>query len=250
MANDLLPVVFRRGDNGQVDNSIPQILPSAVRRDEMQKYDDTLPALVPEVFRFQGQRPQIVNWEDIIDGCGYKRFYAAGSVASGAEVHFLTSRILDSSSYRAGTGWGFKQTVNSSTTDYEIITQVPFILASGSAIINFSESSNRDGEYIQNHLLLYHVTTGGTATLLGSFNCPTRLGETTSPHINYRECAKIAVPRKKFSIGEIIRLTVSGAAMGLGYYYIDPHSTTTFTDPEGRTIGSDFIVDLPIKIDI
>ena len=215
MANDLLPVVFRRGDNGQVDNSIPQILPAAVRRDEMQKIDETLPALVPEVFRFQGQRPQIVDWTNVIEGVGYKRFYGASLVteAGTGGLYFLSSKgDLESSSAHQEAGgdcYGtYTKTISTTGTmldiDFDITINYPCIVMNADAIIDLTAVYHTDGANYKATATVNHVH-GATETSLGTLTTPSRVGETTAPYNAYRECFKFTLTRKAFAIGDKLR---------------------------------------------
>jgi hypothetical protein len=202
---------------------------------------------------FQSISPVIssYDWIDISSGCGYRRYYGCRNTNS-TTGYFLSTKILD-----GGNNFWYTGTTNPAGAevkvldlDFDIEMKVPAVV-SGTAYFNITSAemtvNNKTHQII---VKVYHVTTTGTETLLGTGTGTTyTLG--AAPPYYIRNCLTAALTTKHFAIGEKLRLTVEGWASETTFrIYHDPSSYITFDDGSGKHFNSDMIFDCPFKVNL
>jgi len=206
---------------------------------------------VPTIFTQQAPNSiASYDWFDFAAGAGYKRFYAASCNKTGpVNVKFLTSKVVDGDLDGATAAQSTSVTNTNTEINFDITFQNPVMVAAGEAIINWTMqgSANYSAYTI---FTLYHVTTGGTETSLGTIT--TSVSTSTATH-NLRRLAKITTSAASFGVGETLRLEIK-------MYETANHACTWFYDPSGRqtfvesgtgaTIDSSMIIDVPFRIDL
>ncbi len=200
--------------------------------------------VIPRVFRNDRERTLInYDWVDLAGGVGYITYYAGASTATGSAItYFLTRNTFDGQPINlVGTG------TSSTDINFDIEFQSPTQIG-GDAIINFTQFGGNVSAGTST-ITIYHVDVDNNETSLGTKTTVTRAGTVTTP---YRECLKIPLTKKHFAIGEILRVNLIFAHTGgnNGFVYFDPASGLTKTDNLGRTVGTDFVCDIPFKIDL
>ena len=215
------------------------------------------PGLLPIVFRKSPPYNVTYDWFDSLLNLGYQRFYACCATESGGSAnfkYFLTTR----SSLDASTG-DFYESASQNNANYTLTFElnfdvefsVPVVVAGADAFINATTyGSSTDMDYYIVYTV-YHYD-GVTETSLG-----TKTTQSYSVAASYaRDCTEIALTEKAFKAGDILRLEVKvytkmdpAGAETIKLYY-DPASNLTVTDTDSRTVGTDFTLDVPFKIDI
>jgi hypothetical protein len=204
---------------------------------------------VPEVYMSSGGVPALYDWLDLIQGVGYKRFYLANGSDSTGSFQFLSPESnLDSG------GAGVMDT-ESTDFDYDITFGTPATIMNADALINFTCRAGTTGSDIHLHIDIFHVREdigGVTETPINtSVESSTYTGNNTDRY--YRACIKTALTRTRFAIGDKLRINILGheSHAGDNSYYADPASTITYTEfGTNRTIGTDFTIDIPFKVEI
>ena len=198
------------------------------------------------------------DWLDLINGAGYKIFYPTETISgAAASSYVLLTRARDGETSNCYYGTGdLLHDIDArdvADLDFDIPIAIPCII-SGTAYLNFSHAiSGSTNNMLHRYFVItirhYNAVAGETD--LGTVTTLDRVGSLS----DYRELSSIALTSKKFAIGDILRVNVhiwgsnSAADRGINLYY-DPASLKTLSDADGRTIGTDFIVDIPFKIDI
>lgn len=196
------------------------------------------------------------DWLDITSGCGYRTYYPT-KTNSASPAPILTVRKIDGGAecwYQHDAATVQAEAATLSDTDFDITMRVPSIIG-GVSYMNFSHDVTGTPAQILHRyfvITIYHVlAVAGTETSLGT---ATTL-DWTSSDLPIRESVSFDLTSHKFAIGDKLRFNVisKGSATAGGTYveyYFDPNSLKTLTDSESRTIGTDFTLDVPFKIDI
>ncbi len=199
--------------------------------------------LDPDLTEFTTQGPQVVtfDWEDIFKGIGYISYFCGISQDTGGVAYFFSSQIQESQPP--------SEAANATPKDLDF--DLDFDAEEdieGLFLINFTQRPGSSGAAgtCNTAITIYHVDSGASETSLGTAQTATRSGSGTF----YRENLQINISRQHFSPGEKLRINVifTGSANSADLP-IDPASSLTFTDTFGRTVGSDFIVQVPFKIE-
>ena len=198
---------------------------------------------VPIVFRSgSGNLTFNVDYLDYAQNAGYKRYYACGGEDSAADVYFLTTKQLYSSNSLVWTAAGNE----TKDLDFDITFNNPVYVAAADLSCSFTQMALSSCYTI---ITIYHVTSGGTETSLGTKTTKTRTGGSSI----YRECLKIPLTAKGFAVGEKLRLNVQfvDTDAGNSKIYHDPASGLTLTETAtARTVNTDFYIDVPFRVDI
>jgi hypothetical protein len=205
---------------------------------------------------FQSVSPVIgsYDWLDLTSGVGYRKYYAAASNTTGATTYFLATRIVDGPTLKwFSTITGGINAAVSIDIDFDVEMKIPAVV-SGFAYTNFTYNHSAGGNAATRSIVnIYHVTSGGTETLLGT---TTGVDRPAGAPKYYRECIKVSLTDKHFATGEKLRLNIqiigdatAGDSTGLELYY-DPASLKTYTDYDTRTIGSSITFDCPFKVNL
>lgn len=183
------------------------------------------------------------DWVDLQGGVGYTTYYAGASTASGAAVeYFLTTKQLEGRPiYTVLTG------TQTQDKDFDIEFQTP-VVVKGDALINFTQFGGTASSIVTT-INVYHVDTASAETLLGTAIATVRAGDVTTP---FRETLKIALTQKHVARGEKLRVNMSAYHAGgnVGRVWHDPASALTATDDLGRTVGTDFICQIPFRLNL
>jgi hypothetical protein len=191
------------------------------------------------------------SWEDLTQALGYRRYYAIALANSTGYTYSLLSKTIDASTSGA-TKIGYYSTAAGASdldVDFDITFGFPVQVAGATAFVNYSMAVY-DSAHVYAIVNIYHVTSGGTETLIG-----TTTG-TTYDHNGtkyYRDTIAVELTTKHFAIGEKLRVNIyleKAGTNGSVDLFHDPSSLTTYTDKDSRTIGSDLTVDIPFKIDL
>lgn len=189
--------------------------------------------VLPIVFRTTDTSNISFTWEEASKNIGYVRYYAALATDTGAMRKFLTTKIIDSYP---------QEETNDFNYDFDYELKVPLTVAAENCIVNFTGYS--DGGSNDYTISIIHYD-GATETVLGT-------KDVAQPGItnNFRLCALIPLTQKSFKRGDTIRVSVTtnGSFVSTDHTYFDPGSGETLTDAYGRTVSTDFVVDIPFKI--
>lgn len=194
--------------------------------------------------KFTTSSPSLVNfnWQDFFKGVGYITYYVGTFKDTVGTSYLMTTTTLDSQPIR------FTAPSSPVDKDFDLEFEKEETVK-GIFLINFTQQAGSTGASgtVSTVINIYHVDTGSSETLLGTATTPTRSASGTY----YRESIKIDVGIKPFSPGEKLRINIITTGSGnVASVYLDPGSRTTFTGSEGGTIGSDFKVQIPFKIDL
>ena len=174
-----------------------------------------------------------LDWADQVSGIGHIIFYPTIST-----TNYLSRRLSDSSSVYLSATNGTSQY----DLDYEFKTSM---FMEGNAVFNFTQR-NLASSAGNVRVTVYHVAPDTTETSLGTAITATRSGTTT-----WRENITISLTSINFSVGDKLRITVAVYSDGGNTQscYADPNSGLTLTDNYGRTVGTDFICDMPFRVE-
>lgn len=213
--------------------------------------DETLPV----VFRKSTGYTASFDWMDATTGHGYRRYYGAGRVTVAQALDtFLTSRIVGSSSRDTTSVKGFVLNNGGGgaeiDVDFDITFQVPATVAAADAFVALTIQISGTSESSKGTVTIYHVTSGGVETSLGTISNST-ITSAAAGTSYYRLLFKVTTTEKHFSAGEKLRVnfTSTETSESLDLHF-DPDSLLTFTDLDSRTIGTDFIADVPFVVDL
>ncbi|MDD5050993.1 MAG: hypothetical protein PHV93_04645 [Candidatus Pacebacteria bacterium] len=209
---------------------------------------------VPISFRKGGDASASYDWVDFSTGLGYRRFYAAAGVLAAGLTYFLTNESsIDSSSSDQTTSYGYLTPNDGAGSeldiDFDVTLVKPMTIGAGYAYVNFTVCLATNPSTVQSTVNIYHVTAAGVETLLGTAQSAAR--HTHAAALHCRDTFRILLTGKTFGVGEKLRVNyVSNASDASFWVYHDPSSGLTGTDAGGRTVTTDFTVDIPFKIDI
>ena|SRR3990167_7377666 len=183
------------------------------------------------------------DYFDYAAGAGYKKYYLAGTFTSGStKGYFLTA---DSTLVSAS-----GNTIITATADYDfdITFNNAAIVAAADATISYMCNISGAGSSIVVIWTLYHVTSGGTETSLGTVT-----DVSVAPPSSEKKTVKMALTSKTVGIGEKLRLTAGiTAGGGTSQFYFDPSGHITLTDTifTPATVNSSAYINIPFKIDL
>lgn len=197
--------------------------------------------VLPRVFRNERERVILsFNWTDLATGTGYRTFYPAAAQDSASIEYFLTQTRID--------GNPIKDSLNGSSSEernFDIEFEQPQTIR-GTAFFNFTQFVGASSS-TKTQIEVFHVDKDSNEISLGTKTSLTRNGTNT-----WRELLKIELTEKHFAIGEKLRISVifthTGANSSNNWF--DPASSITTTDILGRTVGTDFVCNIPFKIDL
>jgi hypothetical protein len=240
-----VPVAFRSGGEELPDIDVVESVPVAFRSGGEELPDIDVDKTLPILFRGGGGLTPTYSWVDYVQGIGYQRFYGVGSIISSGLTYFLSTKAIDASSqngiYTSGIAGADLD------IDFDITFAIPSIVTDGKAYINASIYKEADAEAVM-VVTIYHVS-GVTETSLGT---TTGLNRTGAASHYYRECIPVTLTRKKFAVGDKLRVTIqlNNVQTHEIRLYHDPTSSITLTDQQDRSIGTDLTIDIPFKVDI
>jgi hypothetical protein len=196
---------------------------------------------LPQPFSTVGEQLVNYNWQDLYKGVGYISYYLGLSTNNSATTYFITPSIQDSSPpYQTTNATPIDRDFDLSFDKEEDIE--------GTFIFNFTQRPGSEGNSgnCVTQITIYHVNSSATETSLGTSTTATQSGSGTY----YRENIQITVSRKHFSPGEKLRINVIFTGSGNnGAIYFDPASGLSVTDTYTRTVGTDFTIQIPFKIE-
>jgi len=208
--------------------------------------------VLPIIYRKNPGYDVKFDWVDFATGNGYIDFYGADAVTPNpTHNYFLTtnSNIDSTSGDNALTATGIKTYAANTTLDidFDVTFQIPIDVAAGIAYVNYTMKFSAN-DNIGATITIYHVTSGGTETSLGSNTHLTDDDDGSGQY--FRDCHKITTTAKHFAAGEKLRINFNAVveAAEAIYLFHDPSSSLTFTDSMGRTVGSDFVAAIPFKV--
>lgn len=199
---------------------------------------------VPIVYRTgSGNLTFSIDYFDYAANAGYKRLYAGASEMSGATVYYLTPQTI-----ATGPDLLWLQAQNATITGtYDLTFNNPAQVAAADALCEFTTYGNSATFDVV--VTISHVR-GATVTTIGQKTLASR----ASGAAEYsRESMVIPVTQQAFSVGDKLRLAVklTEQANQISRVFLDPSSRDTFTEnATGATIGSDFVLLMPFKIDL
>ena len=174
-------------------------------------------------------------WLDYMRKIGYVRYYPIIGYTT-AMIQYLD--VNQNDAYKPYED-------NNFTYNFDYVFKVPVTVAAENAILCFT---NFEIIAIASTITLtiYHVDAAAATTSLGTVAMPFPAGALG----NYRNNVPIALTKKTFKAGESLRLTIAytGDAHANKKIYLDPTTQITVADGYGRTVGSDFTMDIPFKV--
>lgn len=186
---------------------------------------------------------QLVNydWADLAGGVGYITYYAGISTDTGGKSYFLTRRIVDS--YPVIENQAGAATLD---LDFDITFLSPSTIK-GEASFNFTQYGGA-ASTAATTITVYHVNAAAAETSIGATTAATRAGTDATP---FRELVLADLTEKHFAIGDKLRINVSLVHAGgnVAGIWFDPASSLTRTDDLTRTVGTDFVAQIPFKVD-
>ena len=199
--------------------------------------------VLPDVYRKSPLAVASYDWLDITSGTGYRRYYGCASDLDAGISYFLTTRTLDGRPVsKASTGTEID-------LDFDITFNTPAIVK-GIANVNLTYL-HTTGPASQCRIYIYHVTSGGTETQIGTALSKNTAGGVATGKV--RECLTVSLTEKAFAANEKLRLTVQPIAnVGVAIeVWHDPGTKLTYADVvDTRTIGTDIVLECPFKIDL
>lgn len=195
---------------------------------------------VPINYRTGGEILASYDWENLVSGIGYRRFYGCCAQLNTGNVTFLTNQSSTDAKPNRLKG------------DSPYIFDVAFgrpAYIEGTAYVNLStewdHGSSNNTSFTVN---IYHVDLSGTQTSIGIAQ------SSTKSRGDYRHCIIITLTGKHFGIGESLRMHITENVSGAPnqqYLYMDPASRASITDGEDGTVsGTDLSLDVPFRVDI
>lgn len=183
---------------------------------------------------------------DLSRRIGYKRCYLISTYQNSTQGVSLIPQVTDSSFVRYAVS-------NGTDLDFDLTFSSPQVLNGDVFISVVFENYYAGAVGMTLTYTLYHVTSGGTETSLG-----TDAGRTVTVSgggYSKRDLIKFSLSNKIFKAGEKIRLNiVTATGSGNHYIYMDPanNTTTDYNDYEMASFKNDTnsFIDLPFKIDL
>ena len=197
---------------------------------------------IPEVFGTGSEGLTFnLDYFDYAAGAGYKRYYLAGAYDSVGKKYFLTTNSSLYSdlenSYSSG----------DADLDFDLTFNNPATIAAADATIDYSVWVSASNISIVWNI--YHVSTGAVETLLGTVTNHTF---SNGGNAWAKQCVKLTLTKKSFSIGEKLRVNAIVNASGVvEKLQFDPSGRyTNAENATGATIGSTACVNVPFEVDL
>ena len=196
---------------------------------------------VPINYRTGGEVLASYDWENLVSGIGYRRFYGCSAQLASGNEEFLTNQSSTDSKPNRQRG--------NSPYIFDVAFGRPAYIE-GTAFVNLSTQWNSGLANTTRFIItIYHVDALGAATSLGTAT------SSTKSYGTYRHCIRITVTGKHFGIGESLRVHVNEnvvtGSSGQQFLYMDPASRASITDSEDGTVsGTDLSIDVPFRVDI
>ena len=205
---------------------------------------------------------------DFFDGAsaiGYKDFYCINTSTTDATTEILSPVRIASSQPVFTTGtWTVAKTLNRSKT-WELLINKPIIFEGNfSVACTIITETLPDTRDVYMDVLIYHVSTGGTATLLkGQSGANVSLGAAADVSARLNTTAKITA--RKFAKGDTLRIITQwysegSAATGTARIFMDgaERADSLEVDRQYRAAdvahavynNSDMIITVPFRIDL
>jgi hypothetical protein len=134
------------------------------------------------------------DWYDLASAQAYKQFYFMGGGSSAGDTFFLTTNSMrtDSDNFN----------LISTDKDFDITFNQNLTIAEGTAFFRCACEETASGSFYVD-VTIYHVDSSGTETSLGTAR--SRSVSTAGQQL----LVSIAVTRKKFSVGEKLRVNLA-----------------------------------------
>ncbi len=146
------------------------------------------------------------DWFDFATGAGYKTLYCVGTRNSTDPQYILSTVALESDAENQDSGALGAGTTN---FDFELTFGRSVTIANADCYARHRQyTSVASSSYVT--WTVYHVTTGGTATSIGSGVGDT--GSATSP--GHKKMVKFTLTKKSFGVGEKLRVRVAFTSNG------------------------------------
>lgn len=201
---------------------------------------------IPTIFT-QSSKQQIAayDWYDSYTNTAYKKFYGSvGIITGGTKVYFLTDRVLYSGMGDDTTNATYTEVNGETKTLTFDITFKNDTRIGGTAYINYSTYTWGTGT-LQAVLTLYHVTSGGTETSLGTV---TGLAVSTAAATDKRQLVKFELTEKAFIPGETLRLKVAITETGDGAAAKFYHDSSNAYNITVESVPTSLELNIPFKI--
>ena len=188
-----------------------------------------------------------VSYFDYAAGAGYVKYYLAGTDDSVSIKRLLTtdSSLISDLNACAITATG--------DYDFDLTFNNPAQIAAADATINYGlELFGNDGFTVTAAWTIYHVTSGGVETSLGSI---TDTGSVDGNPLQYHvRCVKIPLSTRVLGIGEKLRVNViitTANSVGSTFrLFTDPSGHISYIDVAGGSANSRATLNIPFKIDL
>ena len=201
---------------------------------------------VPNNFMFSAEQSTAsFDYFDYATGQGYRKHYAGAAYDSASLKYFLTTQTID------GDGTNVAVTINNTNIElnFDLDINKPCIIGGADSLVNWTTVQNNTIA-VYCIFTVYHVR-GVTETSIGTIQSNTFTATVSPTYL--RRCSKIPLTRKKFAIGDKLRLEVKFYTSGASdsSLFFDPGSRRTETETgSGGTIGTDLSIVIPFKIDL
>ena len=184
-----------------------------------------------------------VDYFDFIANAGYKRFFLAGLEDSVGQKFLLTNDTglsADDNVFRL---------LGTTNTDFDLTFDNSVTVAAADATISYTVFSGAaGGQFFTIVWTVFHVTSGGTETSLGTVTDTTTEG--VGGNAWFRRSVKLALTTKRLNKGEKLRVTAAATVTaGTFGYYIDP-SGLTVTGGTGGSASPRADINMPFVLDL
>lgn len=203
-------------------------------------------SLLPQVFRKSTDNLNFsVDYFDYASGAGYKSYYPAGANVSAANVYFLTPSTSGESG--AGTTGARYLAASGATASRAFLLTFNNPATIAAADCFAFATLDKDASNAQFNIEIIKVAADGTGTSIGREFLKERGGAAGY----YREALVIPLSQTSLGVGDKLKVVLEMRAVGTSNIYHDPASRQTFTEAgTSATIGSDFELQIPFKIDL
>lgn len=200
---------------------------------------------IPTIFTERGDDiTALYDWYDAGLNAGYKRFYAGITTDSVSTKYFLTTKTFDGDETSAEP-WQVLVKNSNTEVNFDLEFNQPVVIK-GEALINYTRDISANGSSYT-IFTFYHVN-GSTETSIGTITTST---DGTTSQLIFRRQAKVTLAQTSFGVGEKLRIEVkmyeTGNQNAYWYFFNGGRYTKTETGT-GATITSDFIIDVPFKL--
>lgn len=208
---------------------------------------------VPNVFQTETPYTLNVDYFDYISKTGYKNYFGIVNKDQSAIRYKVVPNFLSShTSFRKSSPVSITNNSPSAVFidyDFDLAFTNPAIIQ-GEAAASFTYSHVTGGAGDQSNIYcivnFYHVTSGGTETLIGTGTTET-VQYNSNTQRSWRRLVFATLTNKKFSNGEKLRINIqlsgfmtAGAGTGTTIFYHDPdNEVTNFLDVTDTNITND-----------